>query len=803
MFWNYVRITWRNLSKQKFFSSIKVGGFGIGIAACLLIALFINDELAYDKNLTNGDRIYRIVGIWDYKDTHEQGVCLPAPFANALKADYTEVEEVGRINASELFGAGSRQVRRSDRQQNFYETGVVFADQEFLNIFKMPMVYGNPKHALDESGTIVISKSKADQYFPNENPIGKTLIIDNDQSKPYRIGGVIDLPAKSHFKYDFLISLKGVEFWGGEQTNWDCYNYFTYILLRKGTNVALFESKLQEMTSKYFLSKSANDNEPKITDILSYKLQPVRDIYLKSDGIHDDLSHGDIRFVRLIGIVAIFILLIACINFINLSTAKSSNKAKEVGLRKTIGAYRSNLIRQFLSESVFYSVISFALGLLLAFLLLPFFNQIAAKKLEIPWTEFWWILPLFILISFVIGILAGIYPSFYLSSFKPISVLKGNLSRGSKNSRLRNALVIFQFSISVILIVGTLVIHKQMGYILHKKIGFDRDQVLLLHGTNTLGNQLQTFKSELLKLPVVKTVSASDYLPIGNTKRNGNQFFVEGTHEDPASGQFWQVDQDYIKTLGLHLIEGRDFFNDNTADSKSAIINQTLAKKIGLDKPIGQFITNGWGHYEVIGVVEDFHFESLRDEIAGVCIILGNSPGIISVKVSSPDMAQTISSIKATWDKFMPEQTIRYSFLDQDFGIMYTDVKRMGLIFATFSILAIIVACLGLFALSAYMIEQRTKEIGIRKVNGARIVEVTATLNKDFLTWVTFSFFIAIPIAWYTMNKWLQNFAYKTELSWWIFALAGAIALAIALFTVSWQCWRAARKNPVEALRYE
>jgi putative ABC transport system permease protein len=690
------------------------------------------------------------------------------------------------------------------------------------------MVYGDRAHALDMPGTIVISKCKADKYFPNEDPVGKSFIINNDVSKPYRIAGVMDFPAKSHFQYDFLITLKGVEFWDGEQTGWGATNYHTYVELRSGTDAAVFETKLSVIFRKYIIPKEqqgGNGKSDKLLDRYSYQLQPVHDIHLRSEGIADGLSHGDIRFVWFFGVIAGIILLIACINFINLSTAKSVNKAKEVGLRKTVGSKKSNLIGQFLTESLLYSFFSFFLGIMLAATILPYFNILSAKSLIIPWDEWWWVLPLLVFASVIVGILAGLYPSFYLSSFKPASVLKGSLSRGSKSSNMRSILVVFQFTVSIILITGTIIIYRQMSYILNKQVGFDKEQVLLLQGANTMGDRT-TFKNELLKLPGVKNVSISDYLPIAGTKRNGNPFRnVEKTSPGFSAGQFWLVDCDYLKTMGMKLVEGRDFSIDMPTDSKSAIINQTMTKELGLRNPIGQRITNGGDILTVIGVIEDFHFESFREKIRSVCLALGNSPNvvpvktetsgllstaslgispnIISVKISTSDISGAIQSITRVWNKFSVNQPIRYSFLDDNYTLMYADVKRMGRIFSTFALLAIIVACLGLFALSSFMIEQRTKEIGVRKVIGAKSIEVTKTLNKDFLTWVALSFIIATPIAWYAMNKWLQNFAYKTELNWWVFAIAGLIALVIAMLTVSWQSWRAATRNPVEALKYE
>jgi len=819
MFKNYFKIAWRNLTKQKMYSSIKIGGFALGIAACLLIALFISDELSYDRDFPDGDRIYR-VAFGDNINGDIYGACLQAPFSNVLKEDFPEVEQVGRINRQELFGAGSNQIRRSDKNVNCYEEGFAYADQSLLELLNLPMVHGNQAHALDEPNTIVISKGIADKYFPNEDPVGKTFIINNNLpfqmvtglinnnfSKPYRIGGVINFPGKSHFQYDFLLTLKGLEFWPGEQNAWYANNYHTYVKLRPGTNATLFEEKLKDITKKYIIiqaRKAGFKDADKLLERYNFKLQPLSDIYLNTEGIVDDLNHGDIRYVWLFGIIAVFILVIASINFINLSTAKSANRAKEVGLRKTVGSNKGNLIGQFLIESVLYGVLSFILGIILAEVLLPYFNMLSAKSLAIPWAAWWWLVPLLVISSVVIGILAGLYPSFYLSSFQPINVLKGSLSGGSKRSAMRSALVIFQFTISIILIIGTLIIYRQFGYILNKKLGFDKEQVLLLHGANTMGDQVTSLKNELLKLADVKSVSVGDYLPISGTKRNGNGFWNEGKRNlDPVGGQFWQIDHDYINTMGMNIVKGRNFSIDMPTDSKAAIINQTLAKGLGLTDPIGKRIMNGMETYTVIGIVEDFNYESLKQEIGGMCLVLGNSPNIVSVKVNTSNISRTIHSITGVWDEFSSNQPIRYTFLDESFARMYADVQRMGRIFSTFALLAIIIACLGLFALSSFMILQRTKEIGVRKVLGASISNVVFILSKNFLILVIVSNVIAWPVAYYLMNKWLQNFAYRIDIGWWIFILSGSLALLIALVTVSWQAIKAALANPVESLRYE
>jgi putative ABC transport system permease protein len=808
MFKNNFKIAWRNLAKEKIYSSIKIGGFALGIAACLLIALFIVDELSYDRYIPNGNRIYRVVRDVNESGEHFAGTSFAAPFAKALKDEFPEVEQVGRLNQLEYFGAGSNELRRADKTINTYEEGFSYADQGFLDMLQIPLVHGNRAHLLDEPGTIVISKRKADKYFSKENPIGKTLIINNNVSKPYRITGVMDLPTHSHFQSDFLLTLEG-GFYPGEQTNWRSESYYTYVMLRPGTDVARLENKFSLITKKYMIPSRIQDgmvDTEKLAEKIRYQLQPVNDIYLKSAGIGDDLIHGDIRFVWLFGIIAGIILVIASINFINLSTAKSENRAKEVGLRKTVGSNKINLVVQFLTESVLYSVFAFGIGIILTILLLPYFNLLSAKSLEIPWAAWWWLLPSLAISSIIIGTLSGFYPSFYLSSFQPINVLKKSLGKDSKRSSLRSTLVVFQFTVSIILIIGTFIIYRQFGYILNKKLGFEKEQVLLLHGSKTMGNQVNTFKNELQKLPGVKSVSISDYLPIEGTKRDGMTFWNEGKlNIDPPIGvQMWEVDPDYINTMGMKIIKGRNFsFNMPTDYSNAIIINQTMAKEFGFTNPIGKRIQHRWHAYEIIGVVKDFNYESMKEEIGGLCLVLGHSPNIVAVKVNTSDMNNIINSITGVWNRFSPDQPIRYTFLDESFAKMYSSIQRTGKIFSTFAMLAIIIACLGLFALSSFMIMQRTKEIGIRKVLGASLSGIFGLLSGEFIKLILLANIIAWPVAYYFMNKWLEDFAYRIDISWWMFVLSGGIALLIALATVSYQAIKAAIANPVESLRYE
>ncbi|MBS1520305.1 MAG: ABC transporter permease [Bacteroidetes bacterium] len=810
---NYLKIAIRQLRKQKMYAAIKIGGFALGIAACLLIGLYIKDETSYDNSYPDVDRIFRIVGFYAHDGKVDKGTDWPAPMSKAIQSDMPEVEFCGRMMPNNLMGhAGNDELRRADHVQNTYEQGFVYADQEMLNILKFPMVNGNTETALKEPYTMVISKSKADKYFPGQNPIGQMMILDNDKAHPYRISAVMaDIPSNSHLhQYSFLMTLKGQEFWGGEQNNWGDYNYPIYVKVRQGTNIAELEKKLSNDILKNYLLPEAlkegmKDAEKQVAKF-SLHLQPVKDINLYSYDIADETLHSDIRFVWLFGAIAAFILVIACINFINLSTAKSANRAKEVGLRKVVGSYRSSLINQFLTESLVYSLISFILGILIAWLLLPYFNTLASKSLAMPFGE-WWFVPIILIAALIVGTLAGLYPAFYLSGFRPVQVLKGSISTGSKSPLLRNTLVVFQFTASVILVISTIVIYNQTHFILNRKVGFDKDQVMVLQGTNTLGDKsVKSFKNDLAKIASVKSVSISDYLPVSGTKRNGNTFFKEGRERLDAGvgGQFWQIDDTYLKTLGMKIVEGRNFSYDMADDTagRTIIINQTLAKKLNLKKPIGARITNG-GLFTVIGVVQDFNFESMRGDIEPLALHFGLSPSIMTIKFRGEDVQNTVANVSALWKQYSPDQPIRYTFLDEEFANMYNDVQRTGSIFTSFAVLAIIIACLGLFALSAFMAEQRSKEIGIRKVLGATVSNITALLSIDFVKLVFIAIAIATPIAWYGMNKWLQDFAYKVPLSWWIFVLSGVMAIAIALFTVSFQSIKAALTNPVKSLRSE
>ena len=798
------------MQKQKMYAAINIGGFAIGIAACLVIALYIKHELSYDKQNPEGDRVFRIVGRATMNGVEHSGISFPAPMSKALVNDFPEIEKAGRIMPSSLFGgAGSNQIRRADEPNDSYEDGFCFADQSVLDILNIPIIEGNKDKALTEPYSMVISKSMADKYFPHGNPLGKVVYFNDRTKMPIKISGVMkDFPSTSHLQYKFFISLAGVSFWDGEQETWTASNYGIYLLLRHGVNIEQFQKKMTaDVLDKYMIpareAQGQIDARKNLSSAHLY-LQSLRDIHLKSYNIEEDVAKkGDMRFVWLFTAVACFILLLACINFLNLSTARSANRAKEVGLRKVIGSQRISLIKQFLTESLLYSFLSFSIGLLIAYLLLPLFNKMSGSQLTIPWTQ-WWLLPVLFLSATVIGLVAGVYPAFYLSAFKPINVLKGQLSRGSKNAGLRGALVVFQFTTSLILLIGTLVIYRQMQFILNKKIGFDKDQVVMIQGTNTLNKQTASFKNELLKLQEVKNVSVSDFLPVSGSKRNFNTFYREGKtkEESGVHAQIWVVDDSYIQTMGMQIIAGRNFSKVLPTDSQAVIINKAMADQIGYKEPLGKVITNGV-NYTIIGVVENFNYESMKQEIEPLCMFLGNSNSVISVKVNGADMKKVLASITNVWKSFLPNQTMRYNFLDESYANMYADVQRMGLIFTSFAVLAIVIACLGLFALAAFMAEQRSKEISIRKILGASISNVFALLTGNFLKLILISLLIAVPAGWFLMQKWLQDYTYRISITWDVFAISGLAVLMIALITICWQSIRAAVANPVKSLRME
>ncbi|GAB3175604.1 ABC transporter permease [Telluribacter humicola] len=807
---NYLKIAWRSIARNKVFSFINVTGLSLGVAACLLIALYIFHETSYDKQVPNAENIYRLYFSFPIDGKEKKAAFTSANLASTLLSDFEEVEKAGRLLDNPLFyGAGSNEIKIEGESMQHHEEGFAYADQSILDIFQLPMVEGDPTSALAAPRTVVISEKKAKKYFKDASPIGKSIYLNGNDKDPFLITGVMrDLPSNSNLDYDFLITLKGVEFGEGEQTRWLQTNYFTYIQLKPETEATVVEKKISDIILSRYLIPALQDFNASLAKTVEKEaaiyLQPLSDIHLYSSNIDDYHTRGDIRFVWLFGAVALFILLIACVNFVNLSTAQSANRAKEVGLRKVVGSQRGALVGQFLTESTLVTVIAFLFGIVLAALLLPFFNTLAGKELSFP-SQVAWFVPAVLGSALFIGVLAGLYPAFYLSRFNPIEVLKGKLRRGSKSAGMRGGLVVFQFTVSIVLIVGTLIINKQMNYILTQKVGFERDKVIQLYGTNMLDDQVKTFKSELKQLPGVADASISDFLPIEGTKRNGNTFYNEGREkaEQGVTGQSWDVDEDYLSTLGMKLIDGRNFSKDRPADTQTTIINQTLAQKLGLAEPVGKRLSRYGELYEIIGVVEDFNFRTMQDKIEPLALFYGTSPTIISIKATTSDMPQLLKAVEAKWKEFAPGLAFRYQFMDQSYATMYESVQRVGRIFTSFAILAIFVACIGLYALSAFLVEQRSKEMSIRKVLGASMQSIFQLLTRHFLGLIVISLVVATPLAYFMMEKWLEDYVYRTDIEWWVFAAAGLMAILITLITISYHAAKSALMDPVKSLKSE
>ena len=810
---NYLKSAFRNLVKQRFYTLVNILGLAIGIASCLVILLFVLDEINYDKHHKKADRIYRVIADIKFFEDALEGPVLPAPLAKTLVADYPEV-----INAGRFRGAGNWLIKRKDSDfANIREEDVIYADQEIFEIFDFEVIEGDLENALTEPNTMVITRRMAKKYFENESALGKTLTLNNRTD--VKVTAVVeDLPQNSHFQFDFYRTLTGNE--EAESTFWVSHNFATYFELAEGANVKDLEAKFPAMLERYagpqvkqFLNMSMAEFEENGNRI-SYFTQPLLGIHLHSDFSFDFPGNGDIKYVYIFTAIAIFILLLACINFMNLSTARSANRAKEVGIRKVLGSQKSALISQFLVESTIVSFVAFLLAILFAELLIPVFNQMSGKELVIPYASSWFF-PLFLTAALIIGILAGIYPAFFLSNFKPVSVLKGKASSGASGSTLRSILVVFQFTASIALIIGTIIVFQQMRFIQQKNLGFDKDQVILVEDTWVIGEQVRTFKEAVLNNPEFLSGTISGYYPVSGTNRNNTVFWPEGKldKDHQILMQNWRVDQDYVKTLGLEIIEGRGFSKDFATDSQAMILNETAVRNFGFEDPIGQRIatfsnisnedTASYDTRTVIGVVKDFHFESLKENISGLCLFMDYNPSMMAFKIKSQDAGIALDILKEKWSEFAPTQPFDYSFLDERFASMYDSTVRIQNIFGSFAILAILVACLGLFALASFLAEKRTKEIGIRKVLGANVKDIIFLLSKHFALLVSIAWVIASIIGWFSMNAWLDEFQYRVDLNFGIFILAGIIAMLIALVTVSSQSIKAATINPAISLKDE
>jgi putative ABC transport system permease protein len=816
---NYLTIALRNLNKHRFFTFINVSGLSIGIASCLIIILYVLNEFSYDKHYKNASRIYRTNGEIKFGGNHWKLAVGPAPLAAALLNEFPEVENVVRFRSQ-----GSYLVKAEGGTTSIKEYNVNRTDSTFFKVFSVPVLEGDPNSALSEPNSVAVSKSIATKYYPEGNALGKILILDN--ATPVKITAIYeDMPSTGHFRFDLLVSMTGFE--EAESTNFLSNNFNTYILLKEGTDAKQLEAKLPALVVKYIGPQAAAvlggefsmEKFRESGNILEYTLMPMTDIHLHSDRTAELAPNSDVTYVYLFLAIAVFILFIACINFMNLSTARSANRAKEVGVRKVMGSLRSHLVRQFLTESILLSVFSFLLAVGLAYAMLPIFNSISQKTLTLPFGD----LPYYailILAALIVGVLAGLYPSFFLSAFKPVNVLKGNVALGMKSGRIRSALVIFQFVISILLVIGTFTVNRQLNYIQNKKIGFEKDQVIVIKDAYALGKNLQAFKSEITRNSFIESGTISGYLPVSGTWRNDNTFWPEGTQpteENMVGLQNWAVDYDYLKTLGIQIKAGRFFSEQFPSDSNAIVMNEAAVKQFNLDpNPLGKKISTFDGvnpdgspdrktitSYTVVGVVENFHFESLKQNISALAFFLEPSNGNVAFRFKASNTQEVISTIENTWSKLAPGQPFQYSFLDEDFGRMYSSEQRLGKIFVIFASLAIVIACLGLFALTSFTAEQRTKEIGIRKVLGASVGSIVLLLSKEFGKLIVVAFLIAVPLAWYGVSWWLDNYVYKVEVGVLVYVLAGLVSFLVAWATMGYQSIKAAMSNPVNSLRSE
>jgi putative ABC transport system permease protein len=799
---NYIKTAYRSLLKNKGFTFLNVLGLSVGLATCLLIVFYVVDELNYDQYNTKADRIYRM-GV-DAKLNGNAGIYATSekPWKEILQSRFPQVEKVARlINFDGLFLTPSKFYFKKG-SSDLLEKKVVFTESSIFDVFTLPMIHGTPTHALDEPGTVVITESTALRYFGKADAVGQTLTLDD--THPLKVTGVIkDIPQQSHFHYDFFVSFSTTAEY--KATGWGYAGLHQYLLLKPGTDVKNLENQLTGIDIKNSFNPSTwttGDNHLRIT------LTPLLNIHLKDSEAQYPLEkEGNIQYIYIFSLVAIFILLIACVNFMNLSTARSANRAKEVGVRKVLGSPRKYLVAQFLTESVLVTLASAIIAVVMAWALLPAFNQMADKQLTINPQTFAWLIPSLVVIILMVGFLAGSYPALYLSSFQPIQVLKGKIAAGFKGGFLRSFLVVFQFSISIFLIVGTLVIYNQMNYIHNKDLGFNRDQVLVIKNTNVLGNRAKILKDELKQLPDVQNATMSSYQPTGDEDLKTGLFPHQKIDiKEDILTEFWSVDEDFINTMGLKLTNGRNFAKDMASDTAGMIVNEAFVRKFGQLNPLNKNVyrdSYGLQQYHIIGVVKDFNFASLKDNIGPLAMIYQQDNGAISVKLHSADLTGLMSKIQSKWKGLSPGQPFNYSFMDEDFDATYRVEQRFGSMFISFSSLAIIIACLGLFGLAAYAAEQRNKEIGIRKVLGANISTIVGMLSMDFIKLVFISILIASPLAWFAMNKWLEGFAYRVVFHWYLLGIAGAAAILIAFVTISFQSIKAALANPVDSLRSE
>ncbi|HEY8930580.1 MAG TPA: ABC transporter permease [Mucilaginibacter sp.] len=804
---NFIVTAWRSLRRNKVFSFINVFGLAVGLTCCMFIAAYLYQELTYDTYPAQAKQIYRV-------ELHSNGGSAATDFplvdvavGQGIKNAYPQV-----LTTTRLETRGPMFVSYDNRK--FKENKVVAIDSNFFQVFSIPLTAGDSKTALIAPKSIVITKDFSKKYFGDADPLGKALTIGNDLLK---VTGVIDgIPENSHFHADAFISMSTFVTPETKQT-WSNIGYYTYVLLDKNADPKKLEAGFPQLVSKYVAPEIQHDmgvslaEARKSANTFVFFLQPLTDIHLHPSAKMELEAGGDVHYIYIFGALAIFILLLACINFTNLSTASATKRSKEIGIRKALGSEKNRLISQFLVESVMLTCMAMVFAMGFVYLLLPYFNDLAGKQIHFGLFLSVKALLLEFGLTLFVGVIAGIYPAFFLSSFNIISILKGNSGAlPAKKAGLRSSLIVFQFAISTALIISTFVVYQQLNFMQNKKLGYNKDQVLVLNDANTLGNNIRPFRQQLLNDKRVVSATISDNIPgypqIGGTVIYAKEVADKGTRSEIPTNIYW-VEDSYIPTLGMQLARGRNFYPAAPADSDAVIINEAAVRDLGIGNadPIGKtIIRSGQRHYTIVGVVKDFHYTSAKQKIAPLMILpSANSNGNIIIRIKTADAKNLLADLKSEWSTYGATAPFSYSFLDDQFASLYKTEQRTGQIFTSFAVIAVIIACLGLFGLAAFMIRQRVKEIGIRKVLGASSGSITVMLSKEFLKLIVIAALIAFPLTWFAMYKWLQDFAYRINIQWWVFILAGCIALTVAAITISFQSIKAALANPVKSLRSE
>ncbi|MEE9500511.1 MAG: ABC transporter permease [Candidatus Aminicenantaceae bacterium] len=806
MFNNYLKIALRNIFKHKGYSLINIVGLAIGMACCLLILLYIQDELSYDRYHENADRIYRVIEEVRLEGVGEESSSMPFPTGDTLPLEYPDAVEASVRFFNFQLPTMSVQYGTSD-EKLFNEPRFFFADSAVFQVFSFEMIEGDPKKALEEPNTIVITEAMAEKYFEDEDPMGKTLRWQNGVN--LRVTGVIkDVPPNSHFQFDFLGSFATLRrlFGGNLPQNWYWNPCWTYILLRDGVSADSLQAQFPALVQKYFPDSIKNK--------VVVKLQPLKDIHLFSHLDYEINPNSDISYIYIFSAIAVFVLLIACINFMNLATARSANRGREVGMRKVLGAYRTQLIKQFLGESMILCVIAAVLSVLIIEIVLPAFNAFSGKILSTDYFTDGSLLVGLIVITLAVGILSGIYPAFFLSGFDPVKVMKGTLERGGKSSAFRKVLVVVQFAISIVLIIGTIICFQQLNYLRNTKLGFNKDQIVMLpaYGT-TLARWYERFRERILQDPHISQVAAME--DVLGAKYQTGSFIPEGTSESNMQQiPLLVVTHDFIETFDMEMVSGRSFSKEFPTDiTEGIIINESASKRFGWspEEALGKRLRQQNGlMLKVVGVVKDFNYASLSQPITPFVLEMPRNPGqmnnrmrYVTVRTSAADLQQTIGFLRSTWEEVVPNRSFDFFFLDDELDKLYHAEEQMGRVFGVFTILAIVIACLGLFALASFTTELRTREIGIRKVLGAQAFGIVILLSKEFAKWVLIANVIAWPVAFYIMERWLDGFAHRTIIGISTFIVAAILAFAISILTVSFQAFKAALSDPVKSLRYQ